>query len=406
MGRAVGIDDIDQSGPFRTAKACELTQLVSLDAFASGRDCHILAVPPSSRSFAQPRVVTDSEGSGYAFQVPAGMPIDGTTWPTHLASPALYLSRISDVICQPGGTVITKDGVILEEVFTAYWEHGLHHWITRDEAGAYRLNRPQPLTGHISGSYLYLDFQHLGHFGHFIIDVLSRCWAVRYMRDVLGMGDTKILMTRHGQNFIYEMLEAVGVRREDIFEIDGAVTVSELFVATKAFQVHDYASPAAGEIWRDVGSFYRSPATTSGRRLYLSRSRWPARALSNEAEIEQIFVSHGFEVLHTHEMSVPEKIEAVADAELLAGPSGSGMFLAAFGSRLRSIFVMVSPLLIHTTDVMLQYKPEVSITYYVGQLDRSQADTKAPDFHGPWIIADLDRLAKAVAEWVAGAASV
>jgi capsular polysaccharide biosynthesis protein len=69
-------------------------------------------------------------------------------------------------------------------------------------------------------------------------------------------------------------------------------------------------------------------------RLYVSRRRFsesvPRRVLLNEAEVVEALAALGFEEIFPEELALAARMAAFARAELVVGPSGSGMFNAVF----------------------------------------------------------------------------
>lgn len=65
-------------------------------------------------------------------------------------------------------------------------------------------------------------------------------------------------------------------------------------------------------------------ASPCGRRLFLSRAGASFRRLRNEAAAANLARRHGFEVVHPERWSLPEQRAAMAQAEWVIGPHGSG----------------------------------------------------------------------------------
>ncbi|MDQ0325211.1 capsular polysaccharide biosynthesis protein [Rhodopseudomonas julia] len=73
---------------------------------------------------------------------------------------------------------------------------------------------------------------------------------------------------------------------------------------------------------------------SAGRRLYVSRRSWsktaPRRILVNEDEIVARLGALGFEEVRPESLSLRPRIAAFRDAEIVIGPSGSGLFNCIF----------------------------------------------------------------------------
>ena len=74
---------------------------------------------------------------------------------------------------------------------------------------------------------------------------------------------------------------------------------------------------------------------TSPEKIYVSRAlsgitRTMYRHMTNEAEVEEVFKSKGFEVVYPETLSFSAQISKFRSAKYIAGPSGSGMFNSIF----------------------------------------------------------------------------
>jgi capsular polysaccharide biosynthesis protein len=381
-------------GVMLNAPARHRTKLVHINDFANEQDCAVFVCPAKLTELPIPSVISE-EGS-YRIQCPAGMPEPTATFPKSVTSPPLYLSRLSNVTCLPGGVAISEDGTLLEEVFSATWEKEQHHHLIKD-GGGHRLKQPHSEPVALLGKYLYLDYQHQEHYGHFIADVLSRAWAAMYLRHVFGIDRFKTLITRTATPYILQLLNALGFGPGDIYMLDGPAKVQELFVATKAYQLQEYTSPMTASVWDSIGSYFLNPSDPS-RNLYISRIHQPQRPLANERAIEAMFEQRGFAILHPEHHSLAEQIRMICNAPLVAGSGGSNLFTLAFHRRMRSCFVVNSPLLVHLTDLM--FKPGADFTYYIGSPNTEHPGFDARNVHAPWIVRDEEGLKRAIDGWL------
>ena len=78
-------------------------------------------------------------------------------------------------------------------------------------------------------------------------------------------------------------------------------------------------------------------------RFFLSRSNWgqsfeDTRSLVNGIEVEEYFLSHGFEVVHPENYTTLELVSKLHNAEIVAGEAGSALHISIFcSSRTRFI---------------------------------------------------------------------
>jgi capsular polysaccharide biosynthesis protein len=306
------------------------------------------------------------------------------------------VSRIENVRLLPGGVALARatDGrpFIMAESFNSYWERSVHHAIVREAPDAFRLKETVRELAPLAGRYLYLDTQHTGHFGHFFVDVLTRAWGYRAAVNA-GVSELKVLVPRLGSNFMTPFLCAAGIPEDAIVPLDRPVACQELFVATKCFQTHGYTTRTAVAFWQKLRD-----ALDQGdgpERVYVSRSKTGNRKLTNEAEVEDLFASLGFAIVHPQEMSVADQVTCFANARFLAGPNGSNLFQLAFQRKLERALVINSPSMLRFSELMLQASYSSATTIHVGRTDNT-------DPHGAWYV-PMDDLRRTVEEWMNGA---
>ena len=82
---------------------------------------------------------------------------------------------------------------------------------------------------------------------------------------------------------------------------------------------------------RLLGAAAQRQAPADGRRLFVSRRHQTSfRRLVNEALLEQVFVDHGFEVIHPETMSFADQVRLFNGASVVAGAAGSNMIDTIF----------------------------------------------------------------------------
>jgi capsular polysaccharide biosynthesis protein len=395
----IDLIQIQSHVPLAHQFASDITERVDVARFASGRNVSILAADEGSMDLVHP-VIRPESASSFHIQKPAGMPPKPEGFLTAVDFPAMALSRLDEAICLPGGVALSSDKVILSDIFAAPWDH-MHHHVRPAEDGRYQLHTEALVETRLSGRYLYLDYQHFDHYGHFLMDVMSRLWAYDYALG-LGVRDLKVLIRASPTTYAHDLLRGYGVDPDRIVEIDRPLVCEELFVASKSLQIQEYVSPHADQIWRKVRDGARK--SLSGlERIYVSRSRHPIRSLTNEHEVEAIFEARGFKVLHPQELEAADQVTAFANAQLIAGASGTNMFNLAFQDRLTSALIITSPFLIHYSEQFLNGGRPTELQYFIGAPDRDDPRFNQHDVNSPWKIPDLDALARAVDDWITGA---
>ncbi|SDC79588.1 glycosyltransferase family 61 protein [Nocardioides lianchengensis] len=186
----------------------------------------------------------------------------------------------------------------------------------------------------LEGTFLHLDNEFRGHFGHLLTESLSRVWT---WREALAIDpDVRVLVGAtkpRPRPFEYELelYEAAGIPRDRIVVIDHPVRVDRLISGTPMFSHPQYVHPLIAETWREVGDNLAAKAEDRDwpRRFFVGR-RSDKRACLNGADVEAIFGEYGFEVVYPEDFTLGEQIRLFRAAEVAGGYAGSGLFQIAF----------------------------------------------------------------------------
>lgn len=160
-------------------------------------------------------------------------------------------------------------------------------------------------------------------FGHFVLETLTASWPVDggniiYSPSIFGSDQAEwqlTLMRRLGWT------GQISVER-------GPVTFERLRIGARPCILNRSVSAEATTVWQTVAYGHPSP----GRALFLSRSKLDsdARSMVNAAQLDAIFRDAGFDIIHPQLLPIKDQLQAVAEASVLAGPSGSALHLSAF----------------------------------------------------------------------------
>lgn len=248
---------------------------------------------------------------------------------------AISLRDYRDVVVDVEQTVMT-DRVVLADSFR---HHQWQRLVTRRIADvAPRFGVPlTPVPAdlpRLEGTYLHLDNEFRGHFGHLMTEVVSRMWSWPAALDVDP--DVRVLVGAARKRpeiapWEYDFYEACGIPRERIIRIDGQVRVERLLSGTPMFSNPNYVHPRIVETWDRIGDTLAAGADDRPRpaRIFVGR-RIRKRACTNAAEVEALFRAHGFEVVHPEDHPLGEQVAMFRAAHVVAGYAGSGMFTTAF----------------------------------------------------------------------------
>lgn len=186
----------------------------------------------------------------------------------------------------------------------------------------------------LEGTYLHLDNEIRGHFGHLMTESLSRMWSWPAAQEIAP--DVKVLVgaarkRRRIAEWEYAFYEACGIPRDRIVLIEGPVRVERLLSGTPMFSNPHYVHPRIVETWDRIGDTLASQAEERDRprRIFIAR-KIKKRACTNADEVEALFVAAGFTIVYPEDYPLGEQVAMFRAAEVVAGYAGSGMFQIAF----------------------------------------------------------------------------
>ena len=201
----------------------------------------------------------------------------------------------------------------------------------------------------LDGTFLHLDNEARGHFGHVLTEMLSRMWT--WERALEIDPDIQVIMgaTRRRPaiaEWEFEFYAACGIPRERIvlLEQDAPVRVERLVSGTPMWSQPHYVHPRIRETWRTVGDTLASQASPRDdwpRRIFVSR-RITKRACLNADQLEAEFRDAGFDVVFPEDYALGDQVALFRNAEVIAGYAGSGMFQTLFVPQPRHVIQIAS----------------------------------------------------------------
>ena len=265
-------------------------------------------------------------------------------------SSVLSLRDYRDVVVEPRQVVV--DGrVLLPDTYRHNRSALQRHHALADVAPRFVVPRA-PIGSdlpRLSGTYVHLDNESRGHFGHVLTETLSRMWTWEKALEIDP--DVRALM---GATWTWpelaewelEFHAAFGIPRERIvlLEIDRPVRVERLISGTPMWSQPHYVHPRIRETWRRVGDRLAAAAPSGvdwPRRIFISR-RITKRACVNGEQLEAEFEAAGFEIVYPEDFSLGHQVALFRHAEVIAGYGGSGMFQTLFVEEPKHVIQVAS----------------------------------------------------------------
>lgn len=199
---------------------------------------------------------------------------------------------------------------------------------------------PSRPVRHQAGTAVVLCSHEPSNYGSFLFRVLPKLHAVRQY----GLGDLPVVVWAHNPAFT-ELLRLAGVPESQVVQhATHHPTAFDRVIAPSLRNPHGFLDPESHAL---LQSMARDSSAGAGRRrlLYVSRlgqarRGGSTRQMVNEADVAAAMSRLGFEVIEPETLIPAEQIAAFASADMVVGPSGSGLFNVVFcrpGTRVLDI---------------------------------------------------------------------
>lgn len=181
----------------------------------------------------------------------------------------------------------------------------------------------------------------IGHFGHFILECLSRLWYV-----LLSPSNSKVLFVlgRWGYKAWFDdFFRLMGISKDRIIYVQKPVQCRSVIVPEQSMYVgtsftKEYLIPyeriKANVTPGNVKKIYLS-------RKYIESTKWGGGRNHNEQYFEDFFVAHGFKSIAPEKLSLEEQISLILGADEIASSIGTLTHWALF-CKPSTKFIMLS----------------------------------------------------------------
>lgn len=219
--------------------------------------------------------------------------------------------------------VITEDGRFLRETFTQSFVVRNTKRFNEDAQGRLVYNgHPRPVTRVVYDPVFLLPFSISPH-SHWV----TQGWPCLQLLKALPF-KVKVAVGEDIEGYKLPMLKAAGYGEDDLIRIKRG----ETFLARTAIVAEDIISCRYPH-W--ISDFYDNlvvrmqSRTKRDDRIYISRRADFARRhrrLLNEADVEDLFHSYGFDILLSENLGFEVQVDRFGNAAVIAGPTGAGLY--------------------------------------------------------------------------------
>jgi capsular polysaccharide biosynthesis protein len=200
---------------------------------------------------------------------------------------------------------------------------------------------PQPLAG----DYFLLD-PNYGAFGHIMTEVVGRLWG--WDRAKAQFPELKALFWHDkkaitGEEVKFRIPRAYGIAMDDIAWTRGPAQISSLVAPGLMWHNREpfYAHPDLREVWQRIAHGLIDHTAPTYDRVFIGRTgTYGRRTCRNNAEVQRFFTDRGFTVVYPDQLDLGAQAAVFADAKVIAGYGGSGLFSVMFARNLQALIVL------------------------------------------------------------------
>ena len=314
----------------------------------------------------------------------------GEEGPDTVTAPELSLREYRDVVCEPRMAAHVARILLPESLRNPLRRRGGSQVVIDWMSGAAVTTETEPANP-LPGVWFYLDNPMRGHFGHALTEQLGHLWAWR--RALAEWPELKLLMLGGEvvRDWEYRLLEAAGIGRDRVLATAGPVRVERLVTASAGYVIGEYIHSAQKDLYLQVGAHLAADSELSRTpaRIFVTRAS-DKRRCTNQDEVEQLFVAHGFEIIDPETMPLADQVTYFRNAEIVAGFGGSGMFHALTAPHIRAMIVISSASYHMANEIIIAAYWGVPISIFRGGSKTTTERFSVAMFHSDYTI-DWDR---------------
>lgn len=181
------------------------------------------------------------------------------------------------------------------------------------------------------------------HFGHFLIESLSRLWYVVQNKEILE--NHKIVFVfayEKVPSFAYEFFDLIGIPLDKIVFLKNITKFDEIIVPDQSGYLVHYVHKEYLYVYDEmVRNSHKKYTGDAYKKIFLSRSKCKTGyKLIGEEYFEKFFEEHGFKVLYPDEMSMTEKVFLISSADEVVATCGTISHYSLFAKK-DSKFVII-----------------------------------------------------------------
>ncbi|WP_332694898.1 glycosyltransferase family 61 protein [Halalkalibacter lacteus] len=316
----------------------------------------------------------------------------GQKIPKKCSTQEFYLASINHALCMEN-QIILYNNKLLPDSFRHYGLLSAHRSLRYNgTTNSFNLTKKKKeKISWLPGDSLFLSGEFSEEYGHFLLEVVSRLWIM----DFIDTSQFKFIMNpSDNQLWQLDFLKALGIKEKQIVYLHQPTICERLHIPVQSFVLRKYTSTLAHKTWKKIGDYYDTGV--GPEKIYVSRSKLKnkRRLLVNEVEVEELFHSLGFHIIHPQELSLSNQINYFRNAKFIAGPSGSAMYNCVFEKKSVKKLILASETFFKMNDIFINTSTKGQLSYFIGKT----IDANKPAVRAEWLV-QLGKLKKLLKEF-------
>ena len=324
-------------------------------------------------------------------------PISGLKEKIHYSNVSVsnefYLASIENGLCLKNQVAVYGNKFLLPDSFRHYQYITSHKSLMGfEETNRFVTKQKTSKVRFQPGDSIFLSGEISQGYGHFLLEVISRLWISSF----INLSQYKFIMNpEDNKQWQLDILKPFGISKQQIVHLNEPIRCERLHIPVQSFALRKYTSSFAYNTWEKIGDYYDRGIGT--KKIYISRSKLnnKRRQLMNEKEVEKVFASYGFHIVHPQNLSVSQQINLFRNADIIAGPSGSGMYNSVFQKQYKKKLILTTRNFVKMSDMLINTSTKGELNYLFGNV----IDNDITINHAKWII-NTEKLKKFLNSYV------
>ncbi|MBR1380595.1 MAG: glycosyltransferase family 61 protein [Alphaproteobacteria bacterium] len=247
----------------------------------------------------------------------------------------------------------------------------------------------------MNGDAVFMGYV-VNHFGHFLIEQLSRAWGVLKHRTP---GMKFVFVNNRGivvPGYVYKFMKLLNISESDVMVLDAPCKFNRVFIPEQSFRLSNtvYCAPEFVTAFREMA--HNTKSKYDYDKVYVSRAKLPNDIRTyGEEKIQNIFQDNGFTVIYPETLDLFDQVAIMKNCRVLAGCAGTALHLALFMENAERV-IQIKRNTINNDSAYVQYAINTLVgadsVFVSGSVEKYKSGHGGN--HAPQIIGITDDMAR------------